>query len=83
MRGSSICLPALSGIAEKRIKMQLKYTQTILRTKEVVGERQSSQATKVALLTNLKRSSAIRSYKRSLQVRDAWVASMVLRPAWG
>jgi hypothetical protein len=39
---------------------------------------QIREVTKVALLTNMKQSSAIGSYGRLLHARGAWVAPMVL-----
>jgi hypothetical protein len=43
---------------------------------------QIREVTKVALLTNMKKSSAIRSYGHLLHARGAWVVPMVLPPAW-
>jgi hypothetical protein len=43
---------------------------------------QIREVTKVALLTNMKESSASRSYGHLLHARGAWVVPMVLPHAW-
>ena len=45
-------------------------------------KKQIHEVTKVALLTNMKESSAIRSYRRLLHVGGAWVGQMELPHGW-
>jgi hypothetical protein len=55
---------------------------TFMKLNKSLEKEQIREVTKVALLTNMKESSAIRSYGHSLHVRVAWVVPMVLPRAW-
>jgi len=53
-----------------------------MKVNKPLEKEQIRQMTKVVLLTNMKESSAIRSYGHLLCARGAWVVPMVLLRAW-
>jgi hypothetical protein len=55
---------------------------TCIKLNKSLEKEQIREVTKVALLTNMKQSSAIRSFGHLLHARGAWVAPMVLPRAW-